>query len=248
MNLFKLVFTVALAMCMGNAVAQRLAYSSDGNFHDKDDLCATAMAISIAAEAGKKNKVVHVDYNNHLGKSNKKQADKHKANVNKMRGHYGYTSNIFFDDRNQAGAATNNLKSEINKSSASDKLNLHCAGPMEMCWRGANAAQQAKRQFVTAISHSKWNNNHADTPQLKHKWGALCNTGVKCKKIPNQNKHAYKSKVSAWQWLQQKGQAGKDLFKITKSKKGDCSDAGMMHFSLTGNNKPKMNQIKALFN
>lgn len=239
----------AISVFSQTGAAARIAYSADGNVHDKDDLCATAMTLSVAAEAGAKNRVVHVDYNNHLGRNGGGQANKHRQNIFKMARHYGYNTNKFFDDRFQLGAAINNLKNEINKSSANNQLDLICAGPMETCWRGINAANPAKRRFVRVISHSRWNNRHADTPQLRHTWNDICRDfDVTCKSIPNQNGQAYKSNVNQWRWLTSKGQRGNDLFNITQVKRGDCSDAGMMHFSVTGNQRPSMNDVRALFN
>lgn len=246
MFLLRVFFVLILTVAMGSAVAKsgNIAYSADGNFHDKDDLCATAMAISVAAEAGRKNSVVHVDYNNHLGKSGG-QANTHKANVEKMRGHYGYAANIFFDDRTQAAAAASHGAAQIDKATAGNRLWYICAGPMEMCWRAANQSNKANRGNTTFVSHHKWNDNHADTPQLKHKWGDVCKTGVKCDHINDQNNTAFKSKN--WGWLTKYGQKGVDLEKITKAKGGDCSDAGMMMYVVKDNKNAKMAQVEALW-
>jgi hypothetical protein len=61
---------LALMSCALVASARadfRIAYSCDGNQHDADDWHASAMVLAMLAETGMTNRLVHFDYNNHLG-------------------------------------------------------------------------------------------------------------------------------------------------------------------------------------
>ena len=50
----------------------RIAYSSDGNYNDPDDIGATPIALAILAEYGAQSKLVHVSYNSILGRNTQK--------------------------------------------------------------------------------------------------------------------------------------------------------------------------------
>ena len=52
-----------------NYPCERIAVSSDGNYHDRDDIGASAMALALLAERGQQSRLVHWDYNSHLGSS-----------------------------------------------------------------------------------------------------------------------------------------------------------------------------------
>ncbi len=61
------------------------------------------------------------------------------------------------------------MRDEINKSSAENPLIIIAAGPMQVVGEAINRAEKEKRQYVTLISHSQWNNRHADNPS-KAEW------------------------------------------------------------------------------
>ena len=143
MKLLKVLLVSALTAFAGSAAAEKLAISADGNVHDNDDLCATPMGMSIIWAAHRKDDLVHVEFNNHLGKNGGAQAQRHVDNIETMRNHYGYSPSIIFDMRFQQTAGTANLAAEINSTTSSNKLKLHCGGPMQTCWDGLNEIGRA---------------------------------------------------------------------------------------------------------
>ena len=44
----------------------RIAVSSDGNYHDRDDICATAVTIAIFTSAGVAGKLVYYGHSDHI--------------------------------------------------------------------------------------------------------------------------------------------------------------------------------------
>jgi hypothetical protein len=86
---------------------------------------------------------------------------------------FGYDTTRFVEAVKNKQLAFERVRDAIDASSATNPLFLICAGPMEVCWQGANMANPQKRAFVTAISHSLWNDKHADTDHNGHHWDDL---------------------------------------------------------------------------
>ena len=191
--------------------------------------------------------MVHLDYNNHLGDNDAVRAKKHKDAVLGAASRYNYPASILFDDQSKLAAAVDHLAKVINESTSSSPLKLICAGPMEVCWQGLKKSDPSKHQYVTVISHSSWNDNHADTPQMSHRWKNITKDfKVKAEHIGDQNATAFKSTPSAWSWLKTT-QGGTWLYTIvsTDEKAGDASDTGMVMYALNGNQKATMAQIRS---
>lgn len=243
---------VASLLIALNSFAQtRFAYSTDGNMHNIDPLCGTPMALAVIAESNRKDDLVHLDYNNHLGAGDNDLGDEHKRNVEQAAKAYGYGATILFDDRTQADAATASIASAINTSSPERELYLLCASsPKEMCWRGINASQASKRQFVTAIAERPRSVplDHLDTPELTHRWHDVCTLGVKCKLILDQDRAAFNAPMPKWNWLLGFGFRGEMLHKMAMSTAGDCSPAGLTFFGLGRTQRPTMANIQGIFN
>ncbi|MCG8701757.1 MAG: T9SS type A sorting domain-containing protein, partial [Bacteroidales bacterium] len=121
---------------------------------------------------------------------------------------------------------------------------------MEVPWRGINASNKANRTNTTAISHSKWNNNHADTKEMKHKWTDIQKTGVKTIKTKDQNGTAFNVAEKNWSWLKAKGGKYAWLFSRNFKSSFDASDAGMTWYIITGRGDQNagMTRIKEVFN
>lgn len=228
----------------------RIGASFDGNQHDKDDYAAAPMSIALVAEAGVKSKLTHIDHSNHLGDNVASRETIMKNNVNGAINKWGFSGGFHYNDQSQLNAAVNNIASEINASSNSNRFYLACGGPMEVAWRGIDASNSNKRKHCTAISHSTWNNKHKDTSQMSHNWNAVKNTGVKTTMISNQNDTAFKDTKNAWLWLKNKGGKYKWLYNRNKKNQWDASDAGMIWYIITGrgDQNASMNDIKSVFN
>lgn len=231
----------------------RIAYSADGNLHDADDWHASVLALAMIAESGMKDRLVHFDYNNHLGGSDWKMAQTHKTNVTQAISRYGYPAWRFYDDQSNLWGAVNSIAQAINQSSSGNRLYLICAGPMEVCYRGIAAAQDAKEPYVTVISHSWWNENHTHTAPMKRRWSDIKRDfRVQTVEIADQNDTAFRSHPSAWDWL--KSQRHGDWLHQAVARNtsaGDASDAGMAYYVLkglaNGSQWASMNDIKAVF-
>jgi hypothetical protein len=226
----------------------RIAYSADGNQHDADDWHASPLSLALIARRAK-NKLVHFDYNSHLGDSSRSMAATHAANVLQAQSAYGFNRAIFFDDQTSLNGAIDNLKKEINASSASNRLCFIIAGPMEVAWRGIAAAADDKEQYVTVISHSTWNDRHEDTAEMNHTWSdILADFDVRSERIVDQNSTAFRSSTSSWSWLRELDN-GAALHRAvtTGSKAGDASDTGMVYYLLTGDERADMREVMAFF-
>ncbi len=77
---------------------------------------------------------------------------------------FGFDKTSFVCAVDNAEVAYTALCNEINKSSAENPLIIIAAGPMQVAGEAINRAEKNKRQFVTLVSHSEWNNRHADNP------------------------------------------------------------------------------------
>lgn len=239
----------------------RVVMSYDGNVHDDDDIVALPLAAGLWWAAGLQDKVVQIEYNNHICDINTNENDDVGAgsgdDSQNMRisaagaiSRFGYNSNIFYDYETQGNASTNKMANEIEKSTASNPLWIIAAGPMETVWR---ALDEAKSGFdhVTIISHSQWNEEHGHCGN-DHTWSdlksAYQNRGVyfvgHCKassgcngpgNLPDQNSK-FSGPISDWTWLKNSAQSyNRWIFDRNPfDDKFDPSDAGMSYFLITG--------------
>ncbi|WP_418263680.1 hypothetical protein [Flavobacterium faecale] len=250
----------------------RIAFSSDGNLHDSDDWGATAFSLAFLHYAGLKEKFVHYDYNNHLGNSRegweKIMDDVAKGGAKR----FGLDVTKVFNDQTEKEAAIANFVKEAKKSSVKNPLWFICAGPMQMAYTMIAATPEDKRQFIHAISHSKWNNEHSHG-ETEKTWLDMKNDfpTVTYYDIIDQNKSNgeddFQSHIVNWQWL--KNSLNKDWqwlysmddtyqvdklerWKSNTEKHFDISDAGMTYWLITGgpnggNDKAGWKEVKALF-
>ena len=249
-----LLAPLLLALPTFALASYRIAYSADGNQHDPDDWHASALALAMIAESGQKHRLVHFDYNNHLGDNNWEMAKQHRQNVNGAVQRYGYEAWRFFDNQSNLKGAVGSIARAVNQSHAGSRLFLICAGPMEVCYRGIAAAQDAKERYVTVVSHSWWNENHTHTAQMKRRWSDIRRDfDVQAVEIANQNNTAFRSQASAWDWLKHQ-RHGDWLHQAVARNRGagDASDSGMAYYVLKGRSassqRATMADIKAVFN
>ena len=192
----------------------RIAITHDGNLHDRDDHGALAMNLALVAAAGKGDRLVHLDYNNHLGRSSGTMAAVMRRIATEGLERFRLKTPAFDDtDPVQVEKAIANFRSEAERSTAEDPLWLICCGPMEMAWRCLSAVEPAKRQFVHVVSHSDWNDRHTtridqadaglDAP-LSHTWDDLKALGVTAHRIAFQSRWqdtAEGKRTPEWYWL-----------------------------------------------
>ncbi|MFS4417378.1 hypothetical protein [Maribacter sp. 2307ULW6-5] len=249
----------------------RIAYSSDGNLHDSDDWGATAFAMAFLHYADLKERLVHYDYNNHMGKSRKAweriMDDAAKGGAKR----FGLDVSKVFNGQTEKQGAIENFVREAKKSTARDPLWFICAGPMQMPYEMLQAAPKDKRRHIYAISHSKWNNEHvhgehtktwadmkADFPEMTFHEIADQNT--------SNGEDDFHSHIQNWFWLRDSDDenwqwlyAMDDTEQVDRlenwksdAEKGfDISDAGMTYWHITGgpnggNEKAGWREAKAL--
>ena len=146
----------------------RIVVSSDGNKHDSDDWSATAMTLAILASQGLQDQLSLYVYSDHVWDSGTWKPRgmtpyehmRESALGGKER--FKFTNSQFVCGVDDPEAAYEAMAAEINKSSAENPLIILAAGPMQVVGEGLNRSNRDKRQYVTVISHSWWNNEHSD--------------------------------------------------------------------------------------
>ncbi|MFC2115067.1 Ig-like domain-containing protein [Bacteroidota bacterium] len=135
----------------------RVAYSADGNSVDPDDWSATPIVLAVWADAGFQNRMVHFDYNSRLDISlPRKEKENYESTIGGAK-RFKFDLSNFYNDQTQLDASVANLAKEINASSKTSRLWICAAGPFEVVYQGILAADPAKRQYCTIVSHSPMN-------------------------------------------------------------------------------------------
>jgi hypothetical protein len=279
--IFKIFIFMGLFYCSQNFAQSsikikmpkgRIAYSSDGNLHDSDDWGATAFSLALIHYAGLKKRFVHYDYNNHIGKS---RASWEKIMDTAAKGgakRFGLDVSKVFNNQTEQAAAILNFVKEAKKSSKKNPLWFICAGPMHTAYNLIKAIPEDKRQFIHAISHSKWNEEHSHK-ETKMTWADMKKDfpTVVYHDIIDQNKSNgeddFQSHIKNWFWLKESENKNwqwlyniDDTYQVDKlerwksntEKHFDISDAGMTYWLITGgpnggNDKAGWKEVKALF-
>ena len=239
LTIFIIATTLVGGSVQGTAAAApgsyRIAVDADGNFHDTDDWAATPMTLALIARRGQQGRLVHYSYNNSIGASSLTMARQMRTSTLAAAGHFGFSRSRFYDVQTQLGAALANLRQQINRSTANDRLYVLAAGPMEFLWRAVVTSDPSRRRFVTVISHSSWNNNRLRPPQLVHDAADVRRLGVQWQAITDQNRRlSTRPNWQPWAWLRTARQVGVRVIhqRMQAARKPDVSDAGMAYFLL----------------
>ena len=156
----------------------RIAISSDGNEHDDDDWAATPLSLAMIAAKGLQDKLVLYTYSAHIWGSNQERPNKHGISAYEhmrlsalgSKKWFGFHNSRFICAVDNAEIAYNAMRDVINASSAEDPLIIVVAGPMQVVGEALQRSNKEKRQYVTLLSHSQWNNRHSDNPERKKGW------------------------------------------------------------------------------
>lgn len=181
-----LILVVLILICVNSNAAEplwqdsgRIVISSDGNEHDDDDWAATPFSLALLAANGLQDKVALYTYCDHIWGSNQEHKNRdtisayEQMHESALRGAemFGYDKKRFICAVDNAEVAYKAMQQEIEKSSADNPLIIIAAGPMQVVGEALNRSKLESRQYVTVLSHSPWNNNHSDNPNLdKHWW------------------------------------------------------------------------------
>lgn len=123
----------------------------DGNYHDKDDWASVAMELCWGqGRPGLLGCII----NDHYPQSLPGYEQQMLKSVNEGCDLFGENRNLFFS--HQVG----NLPQLINAASSNRRLLVTLGSPAEVLWQAKQQALASQWQYVTVLSHSKWNETH----------------------------------------------------------------------------------------
>jgi hypothetical protein len=244
----------------------RIVISSDGNEHDHDDWASTPFALALLAARGLQDKLAVFTFSDHIWGSNfEKKNARQQMLVSALEGkeQFGFINTKFIEAVADFTAATSAITDEINKSAKKDPLTIIAAGPMHVVGTAIDNAKTSKLKYVRLISHSDWNDNHADRPldweehsgwtwsEIEEKYASK---GLICDHIMDQNGgddyYGMHGPMEMFDWIKTSPARNLSHYKsgswdwlygrqLTCIKEGyfDPSDAGMVIYLLTGKQK-----------
>lgn len=253
----------------------RIAISSDGNEHDEDDWAATPMTLALLAANGLQDKVSVYIFSDHIWGSNKEKpgaAEQMRESAFIGAKTFGFKRTKFIEAVTAQNFAIIELATQINESSAKDPLTIIAAGPMEIVGTAINEADSTKLKYVRLISHSIWNDEHADKPydwenhsgwtwaKIKEKFEKH---GLQLDHIADQNGgedyDGLKANINKYDWLKTSPAKDKKPFskgswdwlysRLEAAQKGDefdPSDSGMIIYLLTGKEKTDPEDVRKM--
>ena len=253
----------------------RIAISSDGNEHDEDDWAATPMSLALLAARGLQDQLVVYTFSDHTWGSGKEKpgaAEQMRESAFIGGNKFGFKKTKFIEAVAAPNFAVIELTKQINKSSGKDPLTIIAAGPMDIVGDALNEADSTKLKFVRLISHSTWNDEHADKP---YEWEShegwtwaeiqekLASKGLQLDHILDQNGgkdyEGLKTGLTNYDWLKtstakdqkpyEKGSWDWLYSRLVAAQKGeefDPSDAGMIIYLLTGKQKNSPEDLREI--
>ncbi len=253
----------------------RIIISSDGNEHDEDDWAATPMSLALLASRGLQDQLVIYTFSDHTWGSNKekpKASEQMRESAFIGAQKFGYKKTKFIEAVAAPNYAIIELTTQINSSSAKDPLTIIAAGPMEVVGDALNEADSTKLKYVRLISHSIWNDEHADKPSEweKHEgwtWDEIKEKferkGLQLDHISDQNGgddyEGLKTDLTKYDWLKNATNLDPKLFekdswtwlysRLVAAQKGDefdPSDAGMIVYLLTGSQQNTSDSLREI--
>ncbi len=229
-----LAILAALLLFPVNAEAARIIVSSDGNYHDRDDIGSTAMTLAILAKAGRQNALVAYTWADHIWQSDSWQFGQMRTSAEGARDRFGFTGR-FLPAVTSPATAYNVIRDAVNSSTQDDHLNILAAGPMHVICEGVLRANPARQRYVTVVSHSDWNNTHRHGNSCTA--ARLKQTGITFRQIANQNTNlTLRASWADYSWMQSASANLQWVYSRMRTAKPepDPSDAGMAYFLVTG--------------
>lgn len=279
---YKTIFSVLLGLTCFLGKGQTLPYthgriviSSDGNEHDHDDWAATPFSLALLAAQGLQDSLTVYAFSDHIwGSNHEKTNGKEEMLISALEGKQIFTfkHSKFIEAVAFPTKAIQAITDEINRSDKDNPLFIIAAGPMHVVGSAIEKADPSKLKYVRLISHSNWNNDHADKPydweqHTGWTWDGIKDEfepmGLVLDRIVDQNGgkdyEGMKAPREMFDWLKtspvrnESTQKEKQLDwlyqrQLTCIKKGefDPSDAGMVIYLLTGKQKTGPNDAKAI--
>lgn len=284
-KLFQLTTLVCMLLTLSNNVYAgatdtwqgkgRIAFSSDGNFHDHDDIQATKMSMMIIAKEGLQDKLVVYTYADHIWGSDDQLEKMHTVALGSKE-RFGFHDANFIAAVENPTDAYNAMAGAIAASTADDPLFVVGAGPMHVIGEGlriANASNPTSLNYVTVISHSDWNNNHGQSHKdpettdhdgwtwtmMKNSFGSKVNfkkisdqngTGEGTGNVYTSNDKFKASTMADWSFLNTHQDPNvnwvyQNHTGLGSNSAADYSDAGMAYFLVTGDEMGNPTKLKA---
>jgi len=192
---------------------ERIVVVADGNEHGKGDWAATPLSLALVAAKEIQDQVVVYAFSSHTWGSNKTDAGadaqmRESAFLGSR--NFGFKKTKFIEAVNAPNYAIIEITSQINKSSAKNPLVILAAGPMDIIGTALGEADSTKLKHVRIISHSIWDQQHADSPEEgeTHKgwtWEKLRESyvgkGLELIALPELDEESFKGPLSAYSWL-----------------------------------------------
>ena len=128
------------------------------------------MSIALLAKSGNASRLVYYGHSDHIWSTGlespcnggHREEEMRISSEETARLWGGFNLDVFINAKAHTTAAVAALTAQINASSAGNPLWIIGAGPMEMIGMALSASDPGKRQYVTVVSHSEWNNYHAE--------------------------------------------------------------------------------------
>jgi hypothetical protein len=192
---------------------ERIVVVADGNEHGKGDWAATPLSLALVAAKEIQDQVVVYAFSSHTWGSNKTDAGadaqmRESAFLGSR--NFGFKKTKFIEAVNAPNYAIIEITSQINKSSAKNPLVILAAGPIDIIGTALGEADSTKLKHVRIISHSIWDQQHADSPEEgeTHKgwtWEKLresyAGKGLELIALPELDEESFKGPLSAYSWL-----------------------------------------------
>jgi len=192
---------------------ERIVVVADGNEHGKGDWAATPLSLALVAAKEIQDQVVVYAFSSHTWGSNKTDAGadaqmRESAFLGSR--NFGFKKTKFIEAVNAPNYAIIEITSQINKSSAKNPLVILAAGPIDIIGTALGEADSTKLKHVRIISHSIWDQQHADSPEEgeTHKgwtWEKLresyAGKGLELIALPELGEESFKGPLSAYSWL-----------------------------------------------
>ena len=278
---FVLAFGLVLSLQAGttsSSWAQNVPYSgerivvvADGNEHDKGDWAATPLSLAVLAAKEIQDQVVVYAFSSHTWGSNKS----HAGSDAQMREsaflgarNFGFKKTKFIEAVNAPNYAIIEITSQINKSSSKNPLVILVAGPMDIIGTALGEADSTKLKHIRIISHSIWDQQHADSPEEgeTHKgwtWEksreSYQGKGLELIALPELGEGNFKGPLSAYSWLNDSSKKEPKPFEkgswqwlfsrieaATTGEEVNPRDVGLLLYLLTGKSNSSIQDLRGI--
>ena len=248
---------------------QRIVVVADGNEHGKGDWAATPLTLAVLAAKEIQDQVMVYAFSSHTWGSNKT----HSGADAQMREsaflgskQFGFKKTKFIEAVNAPNYAIIEITVQVNKSSAKNPLIILAAGPMDIIGTALGEADSTKLKHVRIISHSIWDQQHADSPEEgeEHKgwtWEKLqesyAGKGLNFIALPELGEGSFKAPLSAYGWLNDSPEKEPKPFekgswqwlysRIEAAKSGEevnPSDVRLLLYLLTGKSNASIQDLR----